>query len=246
MKRCWKGAVLVCLLFFGLATEAFAISKMYGGANGFGFNMVAGSSFTPDVAFQRELNHRKNQNPADKFGITDAFGHGFEDQNKQYAWRQWTMSLTSEEIRDLDQMAIASISLQMLTGSKQWFYQGSTLYYDDAPGDFENWVALGGFSPTKSLRTYRLQDAHYVREDVFDLLPFQESILTCLRASGLTFKLQTSADPSSESFPFVGWMMDYSCLTVSGDKTVIPETHTLWLLAGGLLTLLAIRRWRAI
>jgi len=234
MKRFW--AVLVCLFFFGWGAEAATISSLYGDVDGFGLGYQAGRAFKTNGEFTKGL--QTNRNPNDAATVTDAFSHGKD--NGQVSWRQWTMGLTAEEIGELAQMAPTSISLKMLTGAGFRFYRDSTLYFDADPGDSENWMIVGRFSAPYKHRKAKL----YVREDTFDLIPLQKWILPCLRSSGLSFKMETQAGPSSLSF--AGWMMDYSALTVAGDRTAIPEAATLWLLAGGLVILLVIRRRHAV
>jgi hypothetical protein len=233
MKRFW--AVLVCLVFFAWGAEAATISSLYGDMDGFGLGFQAGQTFKANGKFAGGLQANRSQD--DAATVTDAFGH--QDDDGQVSWRQWTMGLTAEEIRDLDQMVPASISLKMLTGAGPRFYRDSILYLDTDPGDSENWMIAGRFSAPYKHRKAKL----YVREDTFDLISLQEWILPCLRSSGLSFKIETQAGPSSLSF--AGWVMDYSALTVTGDRTAIPEAATLWLLAGGLVILLVIRRRHA-
>ena len=229
MKRFW--AVLVCLFFFGGGAEAATISSLYGDVDGFGLGYRAGKTFKTDEEFRSSLDDKRSDR--DEATVTDIFSHGEDDG--AVAWRQWTMALTEEEIRDLEQMTATSISLKMLTGAAPRFYRDSTLYIDADPGNDEDWRAVGGFSdPYGSVHPY-------VREDLFELPKW---IVPCLLDSGVSFKIETSAG-LSRSLSFAGWMMDYSALTVAGEQTAIPEAGTLWLLAAGLVTLLLVRRRRA-
>lgn len=229
MKRFW--AVLVCLFFFGGGAEAATISSLYGDVDGFGLGYRAGETFKADTEFRISLAH--NRSDEDEATVTDSFGHNKDDG--QVAWRQWTMTLTGEEIRDLERMTATSLSLKMLTGAGPRFYRDSTLYIDADPGNGEDWKAVGGFSAPYG------RTRPYVREDLFELPKW---IIPCLRGSGVSFKIETYAG-FSKSLQFASWMMDYSALTVAGERTAIPEAGTLWLLASGLATLLVVRKRRA-
>ena len=126
----------------------------------------------------------------------------------------------------------------MLTGAGSGFYRRSSLLFDADPGDGERWMTVGPFAGSAR------QEGPYVREDVFDLLPFQRWILPCLNAGGVTFRVETRT--GEESRPFAAWMMDYSALRASGEAgTRIPEAGTLAMLSIGVAVLLMLRRRRA-
>ncbi len=232
MKRFLAGAVLVCGLIFCGAAGATILTSLYGDRDGFGLGYRAGQMFTVNSTFYNALNANRCGDPAG----TDTFGHGRESDDGTFAWRQWNMSLEAWRDTDPGEMSPASLTLQLQTGAGHLFYRRSTLYFDADPGEAENWMAVGRFARPRWNGGYLK-----VRQDVFDLMPLQEWIMPCLRSGSVTFRVETRA--GSGGFPYAGWMMDYSALSISDGPPParIPESPTLVLLCVGLAALLILR-----
>ncbi len=228
MKRFLTAAVLVYWFIFCGAAGANSLTSLYGDRDGFGLGYGPGQVFHVNWEFYEALAGSANGDPAG----TDMFGAGIQAREGHFAWRQWTMAVGPWGEAD----TVTALSLEMLTGAGFRFYQHSTLYFDTDPGEAEHWMAVGQFACPQ------WNDEHLkVREDVFDLMPLQDWILPCLRSGSVTFRVETRA--GSGGFPYAGWMMDYSVLSISDREppAQIPESPTAALLCAGLVALLIFR-----
>ncbi|GEM_PF-1376078 len=219
-KILWCVALVILGLGMSCQVGATTIQSLFGDMDGFGLGYVDGQEFKANQDFQEAV--RACHETTD--GITDAFSSG--NHGDGIAWKEW-----SQPLGNMLPVPFSQTSLEVVTGG-QGLFGASTLYLVD--GDSHK-IKIGNLTDGDT------GESSFVRRDVFDLMPFWDTIYAgFLKTGKLDFRIETIADQNGGQFAYDGWIMDYSRLTIS-DAVPIPEPELpLLLVCGfGFLVLLA-------